>query len=84
MGVVYVCAGTGRVISFSFSKDLGNCKGSLSPFSSIVIHLIPLYLGLGVTAPACTQLLVTVVGAVVAYFFFTSGAFSLNLNLNSN
>ncbi len=41
---------------FSFSKDLGIDKGSLQPFPSIVIHLVPLYTGLGVTAPARADL----------------------------
>ncbi len=27
---------------FSFSKDLGNGKGSLQPFHSVVIHLCPI------------------------------------------
>ncbi len=59
---------------FSFSKDWGNCKGSLQPFSSIVIHLVPLYLGLGVTASART-LISDSSRSSSLLILFTSGAF---------
>ncbi len=74
MGLVYVCAGRGEVISFLSQRIWVIVREVYNRSPSIVIYRVPLYTGLGVPAPARTDLLFGSSRSSSSYSF-TSGAF---------
>ncbi len=57
MGLVYVCAGSGKVISY-LSQRIWVLVREVYNHSTVLLSiLVPLYVGLGVKAPARTDFL---------------------------